>query len=134
MVDTRVDPHEDVLVDLVLESLSNGIVATGTIDVPWTGECRRCLRPVTGRVRQRVQEVFGGEEGDEDAWPLDGDELELGPMVRDVAVGALPLAPLCSEDCRGPSPGDFPTGVAEEEAEPRRDPRWAALDDLDLEE
>jgi DUF177 domain-containing protein len=133
VVATRVAEDEDVVVDLVLESLSNGIVATCTVEVPWVGECRRCLEPVRGRTRQRVQEVFGGEEGDEDAYPLKGDEIDLDPMLRDVVTGALPLVPLCDEGCQGPSPESFPTGPAEEAGEAHGDPRWAALDELRFE-
>lgn len=130
VVSTRVDPDADVELDLVLEAFSGGIAVSGRVDVPWTGECRRCLEPVQGTTRQRVQEIFGGTEGDEDAYPLDHDEIDLEPMLRDVVAGALPLVPLCRQDCRGPSPGTFPTGPAEEAAPPVADPRWAALDDL----
>ncbi len=47
---------------------------------------------------------------------------------------ALPLAPLCAEGCLGPAPDEFPTGQPSAEAEPPRDPRWAALDDLSFED
>jgi len=54
---------------------------------------------------------------------------------------ALPLAPLCTEDCRGPAPELFPTRVEGEGEEPEEeegpgpisDPRWAALAELDFE-
>jgi DUF177 domain-containing protein len=129
VVATRLVEDEDVVVDLVLESLSNGIVATGSVEVAWVGECRRCLEPVSGRARQRVQEVFGGEADADDTYLLDGDEIDLEPMLRDVVGGALPLVPLCDEGCQGPAPSTFPTGPGDEESAPR-DPRWAALDEL----
>ncbi|MCU0274604.1 MAG: DUF177 domain-containing protein, partial [Acidimicrobiales bacterium] len=92
-----------------------------------------CLEPVQGITRQSVSEIFGGAEGDEDAYPLAHDEIDLEPMVRDVVAGALPLAPLCRPDCPGPAPETFPTGPAEDrEAVP--DPRWSALDELTFDE
>lgn len=133
VVATRVDPDAPVTLDLVLEAFSGGIAVSGAVEVPWVGECRRCLDPVRGTTTQRVSEIFGGAEGDEDAYPLGHDEIDLEPMVRDVVAGALPLAPVCRPDCPGPAPDTFPTGPAEEEA-PRPDPRWAALDDLSFDE
>jgi uncharacterized protein len=133
VVASQVDPDQDVEADLVLEAISGGVIVTGTVDVPWKGECRRCLRPVAGRVRLRVRELFADDDEDPDAYPLAGDEIDLEPMLRDAAAGALPLAPLCEEGCRGPAPDQFPTGAdAEEKA--ARDPRWAALDELDLDD
>jgi len=131
----------EVDLDLELESISDGIVATGTITVGWVGPCRRCLRAVEGSLTVEVREVFETKAVEGDTWPLDGDQVDLEPMVRDSVLLGLPLAPLCDEDCRGPAPERFPA-VAPEPAEPGpgdqpsperpRDPRWAALDDLDL--
>ena len=77
-----------------------------------------------------------------ETWPLVGDQIDVGPLLHDTALLALPLAPLCDDDCQGPAPDQFPAvapGADEEpEADPEpdgavpRDPRWAALDDLDL--
>ena len=59
---------------------------------------------------------------------MPGEELvELGPAVHDAAVLALPLAPLCREDCPGPDPDAFPVQTASDEVEAPADPRWAAL-------
>lgn len=133
VVSTRVDPDADVDLEFFIEAFSGGISVTGRVEVPWTGECRRCLDEVRGTTVQHVQEIFGGPEGDEDAYPLGHDEIDLEPMVRDVVAGALPMVPLCRPDCAGPSPDRFPTGPADESA-PRADDRWAALDELSFEE
>jgi len=34
----------------------------------------------------------------------DGDEIDLGPLVREQVILALPTRPLCREDCRGLCP------------------------------
>ncbi|HYF47027.1 MAG TPA: YceD family protein [Acidimicrobiales bacterium] len=134
VVATRLDPERPIVADLVIEAFSGGIAVTGAVEVPWVGECRRCLEPVEGTSRHRLQEIFGGAEGDEDAYPLEHEEIDLEPMLRDVVAGALPLAPLCREDCAGPSPDTFPTGPPDDAAEPPADPRWAALDELRFDE
>jgi uncharacterized protein len=132
-----VTPGEDVEVDLELESIANGIVATGTVSVPWTGACRRCLEPVQGTAVSDVREVFDRHPVEGETYPFDGDVVDLEPMVRDAVVLALPLAPLCESDCRGPDPEAFPATVEDDEpapagegGEPPGDPRWAALDQL----
>lgn len=125
-------------VDLVLESIFDGVVVSGTIDVPWQGECRRCLGSVGGTIVLDLREVFEVAPTDGETWPLVADQIDLEPVVRDAALLALPLAPLCSDDCLGPSPERFPARVdgdrlsEDQEVAPAHDPRWAALDDLDL--
>lgn len=116
-----------------IESVSDGVVLAGTITVPWRGACRRCLEDVEGVAVADVEEVWSVHPLEEDHWLLENDEIELDPILRDAALLALPLAPLCADDCLGPAPDAFPTGIPDEDAEPKRDPRWAALDDLDLE-
>lgn len=127
----------ELLLDLELEALSNGLTATGTVTVPWVGECRRCLRDVAGESVAEVREVFEPSPVEGETYRLGEDTVDLEPMVRDAALLALPLAPLCGEDCRGPAPHAFPAGVEGEPdesddagEEPAPDPRWAALGEL----
>jgi uncharacterized protein len=131
---------QEVVADLVLESLSDGIVATGSVSVPWTGACRRCLDPVRETTIAEVREIFVRRPVEGETYPLVGDLIDLESMVHDAVLLALPLAPLCTAGCRGPEPEHFPTVVvtddvpapAIEPADEERpaDPRWAALDQL----
>jgi uncharacterized protein len=122
------DPPE-VTVRVELESIAKGIVAEGTVGAAWEGECRRCLRPVSGEVETDVREIFEVDHTEGETYPLAEDTVDLEPMVRDAVLLALPLAPLCGPDCAGPAPEVFPTGPAVEPDRPP-DPRWAALDEL----
>ncbi len=122
-------PGADVTADLTLDSLSDSIVVTGTVEAPWEGACRRCLRIARGVLRADVREVFGPEGDDSDEYPLTDDHIDLEPVVRDAVLLALPLAPLCETACPGPDPDDHPVEVGAEESR-RRDPRWSALDAL----
>jgi uncharacterized protein len=125
-----------VEVDLVLESIPQGVSVSGTVRAHWIGQCRRCLEDVLGEVAVAVKEIFERTPTEGETWPLGADEIDLEPVVREAVLLALPLAPLCDEGCRGPAPDRFPALVEEldDEAEPDppRDPRWAALDELDL--
>jgi len=129
----------EIGLDLELEALSNGLVATGTLTVPWEGECRRCLREVRSESIAEIREVFEPKPVEGETYPLAVDTVDLEPMVRDAVLLTLPLAPLCADDCKGPAPEVFPAVVEGEESPaeddddvpgPPVDPRWAALDGL----
>lgn len=123
-------PGGEGRLDLVLESLTDGITAMGTITFDWEGACRRCLEPTGGTLVVPLREVFGDHPVSPDVLATEGDTVDLGPVVRDAVVLALPLAPLCRVDCPGPDPEHFPVTVEEEASAPAADPRWAALSEL----
>lgn len=136
--DVRVLDGSPITLTGELESISDGVVLTGSVAVPWEGECRRCLVPVTGTAEIDVREVYETHPVDGETWPMEQDHIDVGPLLHDTALLALPLAPLCRDDCVGPAPETYPTApVVGDEAvadEPPRDPRWAALDDLQLDD
>lgn len=134
--DVAVPDGADLTFTGEIESISEGIVLTGDVAVPWVGSCRRCLRDVSGTATVDVREIYETDPTDGETWPLVDDQIDLGPLLHDTALLALPLAPLCDDGCEGPAPDEFPTGPPpdeDENAEPPRDPRWAALDDLTFE-
>jgi uncharacterized protein len=120
-----------VVIDARFESVMDGVLLTAEIEVPVTAECGRCLDPLEIAVRVPVQELYAYEPDpdDDESLILDGDTLDLEPVVRDAVVLALPFNPLCDPDC----PGLCATcGARLADVEPRHahddlDPRWAAL-------
>lgn len=127
----RVRVGSSLHMDLELESMSGGVDVRGTIDGAWDGECRRCLEPVRGELHVDVDEVYEDNPTEGETYPVDGDHVDLEPMVRELALLALPINPLCRDECAGPDPERLPVTVeSDEDAEPASDPRWAALDAL----
>ena len=130
--DGRFDAHAEVSVRLRLESLTDGIVIDGAIEVPWHGTCRRCLAATGGTCRSEVRELYQRTRTDPDAFDLEGDQLDLAAMVREIVLLDVPTTPLCRPDCAGLCPtcganrNDEACGCVEAPA----DPRWAALDQL----
>lgn len=133
----RVPAGSPLRLDLRLESVVEGVLVSGGVTAAVTGECARCLAPVTGEVTAEVQELFAYAQStteetteEDEVSHLVGDLLDLEPVVRDAVVLALPLAPLCRQDCPGLCPGcgvaldDLPAGHAHDAP---IDPRWAAL-------
>ena len=124
----RVVEGSEVEARLTLEALGDtSVTATGAITAEWTGECRRCLAAVEGSLETSVQEIFEARPVEGETYPLEGDRVDLEPMVRDAVLLALPLAPLCREACAGPEPEAHPLGADDD---PRPDDRWAALEQL----
>lgn len=136
----RTIPGTDLTVDGEALAMAGGIELTGEIGFDWYGECRRCLGEVHGHQTVRFREIAQREPVDDEVFTIEGDLLDLEPLVRELVLASLPLAPLCAEDCVGPDPDRFPTTTENEAAaeaaaaaptsEPARDPRWAALDEL----
>src|SRR5215469_9017990 len=130
----------EVALDLRFEAVTEGVLVTGSAVAPLTGECARCLDPLSTTTEVSIQELYryqpdpGEDEADEERF-LDGDWLDLEPAFRDAVVLALPLSPLCQEDCPGLC---AECGVHLAEAGPDHghggnvDPRWGPLRQLDV--
>lgn len=125
----------DLVLDLRLESVSEGILVSGTARVSLTGECARCLEPFTDGLEVDLQQLFAypghaDDTDDDEIGRLVDDFIDLEPLIRDAVVLALPLAPACREDCPGLCPqcgarlADVPPGHAHHDV----DPRWAGLE------
>ncbi|MEO6629036.1 MAG: DUF177 domain-containing protein [Aquihabitans sp.] len=137
--DAGVPDGADVSFQGEAESISNGVVLTGVVTTPWVGICRRCLGPVQGVATVDIREIYEARPTDGETWPLENDHIDIGPLLHDTALLAMPLAPLCGDNCLGPAPEAYPAALGPDDddevdkpSEPPRDPRWAALDNLDL--
>lgn len=126
-------------VDVVVEAATEGIVVSGVVTGVSRAPCRRCLEDVDEPFEIELREIFERHPTEGETWPIEDERIDLTPVVRELALLSLPLAPLCSDDCAGPDTERFPTGPAEDDQdgaadEPPRDPRWAALDALTFDE
>lgn len=126
----------EVAMDVRLESVVEGVLVSGTASAQVTGECARCLDPMQERLEVELSELFAypdsvtddSTEPDEVSRVVD-ELIDLEQVLRDAVLLALPLAPLCREDCPGLCPG---CGVKRAELAPDHrhetmDPRWAGL-------
>lgn len=135
-----VDVDAPLDLDLQVQSVSEGVLVTGTVHAPTSGECARCLTPITGEVQIDLTELFAYPDSATDE-TTEADELgrvgaggipdtvDLEQPIVDAIGLALPFSPLCGPDCAGLCPD---CGVALATAEPghhheQLDPRWAKL-------
>ena len=113
------------------------IQVTGRIQAKFAAVCGRCLEAAPVSVDEHYYMVFE-PQGDVDGLPdevelteadlswegYQGDEIDLNPQVREQCLLAVPMRPLCREDCPGIA---YDTGAPEEPEGEVVDPRWKAL-------
>lgn len=134
----RID--EPLAFDGVLESVVDGVLVRGTLEIPLALACARCLRPLTDTVHAEVVELFADPASAADpdeveqGYEILDDAIDLDTLLRDAVVPAVPVAPRCRDDCRGLCPrcgadrNTSPCDCTDTDS----DPRWSALRALRL--
>jgi uncharacterized protein len=129
-------------VELDLESVVEGILVRGTVDVDLELPCARCLVPQRLEHTVPVAELFtdprrADQDDEDDGYLIDDDlaHLDLGPLLRDTVVMEVPVRVLCRDDCQGLCPvcgQDRNEADCGHRPDEEPDPRWAALADVDV--
>lgn len=131
-----VEKNSAMQVDIRLDSVHEGILVSGTVEGTLTGQCSRCLDPITDTITIDIQELFQIEfdpmQEEDEQHMVEHGLVNVEPIMRDALISALPFQPRCSPDCEGLCDQ---CGVRLEEAGPdhyheQLDPRWAALANL----
>ena len=145
-----ISKDEPIDIDLKIESVSEGVLASAHIESVAIGECGRCLDKLEFDISEDFQELYEyekdrrhkeknkvkkseDEEDDElEVRQMDGDEIDLDGPIRDAIILNLPLNPLCKPDCKGlcPECGEKIENLPADHAHEKIDARWAALGDL----
>lgn len=118
--------------ELRLEAVMDGVLASGVAAVHAVGECVRCLEPVEEDVDVDFQELYFYEGAGEDELAVEDEMIDLEPVLRDAVVLALPHNPLCDPDCPGLCP-DCGFRLADDPDHTHGDaidPRWSTLTQL----
>jgi len=148
-----VKPGEVIEVDLRLQSVDEGVLATARVMATATGECTRCLKPITWPIDENFTELYyyelaAGKRGtksksgkdeeidlaEDDLSFIVGDDIDLEPAIRDAVILNLAVNPLCTEDCPGleEKQGQSWAYLPAEQSQTPADQRWAALKDFPL--
>ena len=149
-------PEGDLIeLDVRCESVTEGILVTADIFSVAIGECIRCLDPIELDVDRRIQELYryeptddkgrkshgrnskGKEEeiddlDEEELLYVEGEQINLELPILDAVILALPVNPLCDEDCLGlcPDCGEKWENLPEDHQHEVIDARWAGLSGL----
>lgn len=124
----------ELRVDLLLESVQEGILASGKVEGVASGECSRCLKPIVLPLGVDFEELFAYSGVSDDDLLVVNDQLDLNQVVIDSVVLSLPFQPVCRQDCLGlcsvcGARLDEHQDHGHEEAV---DARWAPLSQLNL--
>ncbi|MBT8198826.1 MAG: DUF177 domain-containing protein [Acidimicrobiia bacterium] len=80
-----------------LTAVGNGVVVRGSVAVPVHNTCYRCLESWDDTVEVDISEMFGDDTLEGVDYAVDGDEIDLEPLLRDELTLAMPLQP--SDEC-----------------------------------
>lgn len=150
-----VKPGEIIELDLKIQSVDEGVLAIGQLRAAATGECTRCLEPISWPIDESFTELFyyesaesrasGKKRGkdrsqkdeeldlsESDLMFMVGDEIDLELPIRDAVILNLEINPLCMQDCLGlcQGCGDKWSVLPKDHSHTVIDPRWAGLKDF----
>jgi uncharacterized protein len=95
-------------IQVTLTNTGRFLHVEGSVEAGLTTECVRCLAPVeleiavpfTGDYLPESEFVLAEESANEFT-PLTGNILDVDPVAREAVLLAIPMRPLCREDCPG---------------------------------
>lgn len=138
---------------LFLSRTNRSVFARGSIEGSLELPCTRCLAAATLQVDSPFQVTYlprpgAGDEAMDEGTPeevelsaedldfatYEGEEIDLGGLLREQLLLVLPMTHLCREDCQGlcPQCGQDRNVATCECRPPSGDDRWAALRNLKL--
>ena len=127
--------------ELTLIRSTNSVLVQGRLETKTNINCSRCLKPFTLKIPLKIQEEFFPtidiitgmklpEPEDPGSFTIDEHHiLDLTEAIRQYIVTAIPMKPLCKEDCAGlcaTCGKDLNLGKCDCKQE-EMDPRWAEL-------
>jgi uncharacterized protein len=127
--------------DVTVTELGSGYLVRGQIHGGAQVPCARCLEPAQIDLSMPIlttftrgadePEAIDDEDEDVDYSTFEGDEIDLGELFREQMLLAVPMTPLCREDCKGlcPQCGQDRNQGSCTCTQPT-DPRWESLKGL----
>lgn len=124
--------------------LDSGFLLRADLTYDQTLACQRCLASTTQPVEEEIEILLvrhepGAEEEEREleeedlgVMVVDGDEVDLRPLLLEQMQLAVPMRPLCREECAGLCPkcgADLNQGDCGCETQ-TTDPRWAGLAEI----
>jgi uncharacterized protein len=97
----RIPVGGELEIELRLESVHEGILATGKVFGHGVAECSRCLGEIKLEIEVDFQELLAYSSSSDDELVVSGEHIDLEQIVIDSVVLSLPFQPVCSPDCLG---------------------------------
>jgi len=138
--------NESIHLDLQLEGVEDGILVIGDVHTVVDVQCSRCLTDFRRAIQIHVSELFTTDSGlleDDESYKVEGLEIDMEQLVRDVILLHLPDIAWCGAEhaggCAQGSPSVlsdkvlFVSGNGDPVAKVKTDPRWDVLNVLFVE-
>ncbi len=139
-----VPAHAELELDARLEAVVEGVVLTGTIRTIVRGECGRCLDDISDDLVLDIFQLYAypdsaidqtsdtGDVSADEVSRVQDEMIDTEPAIRDAVLLAMPVTPLCREDCPGlcAGCGEHRDRLPADHRHDQGDIRWAALSDL----
>jgi len=128
----QVPAKSTIEISLRLESVHEGVLATGEVFADTEAQCSRCLDPVNLEVEVDFQELFAYSSSSDEDLVVVSEHIDLEQVLIDSIVLNLPFQPVCAKTCLGlcPDCGIRLIKDVEHEHEKPVDPRFSALQDF----
>jgi uncharacterized protein len=91
---------KDIDGEITIGRLETGLLVEGSIQTGIQLDCHRCLRTFTRPVHKRFSQVYSATVQD-DELPIEGDQIDLAPLIQQEILVSLPIKILCRPDCPG---------------------------------
>ncbi len=121
---------------LRLSRNSRGVLVQGTLGTALVGECARCLEATQVPVSIELEELFTYPPSPDAPYAVEETgNLDLGPLLREEVILAVPMTILCRPDCAGLCPqcgqnwNEGPCDCPQETIDPRLASLRSLLDD-----
>jgi uncharacterized protein len=129
--DELIHLNSPVQVKATVQKLDQALLVQGRVTLMLDCECARCLKPFRQELVLAPWTLHLPLSGEE-AVVVDGDFVDLTPLLREDIFLAFPQHPLCTPDCQGLLQKRAGQPAAGEPARGGPSP-WAKLDKLNLE-
>lgn len=86
-----------------IENVGSGLLVTGDLSTSLKVSCSRCLETAEIKIDQSFGDMLYpvGSQPDEEDFVYEGRQVDLGPMIEEITMLAVPIKPLCRADCKG---------------------------------
>jgi len=105
-----------VRIDLLVEKRGYDVLVRGTLKAQAELSCSRCLEPVEVGIASDFDQLYESnaahrltgeialQEKDTDIAFFSGNTIEINDIIREQVLLAVPMKPICREDCKGLCP------------------------------
>lgn len=106
----RVRLDEDAELDYLKGTLrlsrnTKGVLLQGQLETTVRAECARCLTSIFVPVEFDLEELFSFPASPDTVYSVDdAGNIDLGPLLREEAILAIPMGVVCRPDCAGLCP------------------------------